>query len=92
VTLVSDTATTGSDGTNNWTFQVRNLTAAVNLLSTAKTTNGSEISADAVYDLNPNQNQTIAANNVIELQITKNAVPTDLTTAEIMVVIEYQPV
>lgn len=89
VTIVSDTATVGSDGANNWTFQVRNLTAANDLLSAVKTTNGAEIPADAVYDLGPDQNLSPSANDVLELQIVKTLAPTDLTAAEISAFIEW---
>ena len=89
VSLVSDTATSSSDGTDNYTFQVANLTQTNNLLASAKSTNGAEIAADTVYDLDPDQNQQVAANDVLELQITKNNAPTDLSSAEISAVIEY---
>lgn len=91
IRLVSDTATSSSDGTNNFTFQVANLTASNNLLSSAITTNGNEIAADTAYSLTPNQNGLINAGDVLELQITKNATPTDLTNAEIIAVIDYLP-
>lgn len=90
--LLSDTATTGSGAGTRWDFQLRNVTAAVNLLSTAKTTNGAEIAANTAYDLTPNQNQTIAANDVIRLEITKTGSPTDLSAADTLIVIEGQPV
>ena len=89
ISIVSDTATSGSDGTNNWTMQVRNLTQGKDLLATAATTNGNEIAADTVWDLGPDQNLTLAANDVLELQVTKNGSPTDLSSAEILAQIEY---
>jgi len=89
VSLVSDVATSSSDGTDNWTFQVANLTKTQDLLATAKTTNGAEISADTVYDLGLDENQQVAANDVIELQVTKNNSPTDLSSAEISAFIEF---
>jgi len=91
--LVSDTPTAGSNAGNNWSFQLRNLTAAVNLLSAAKTTNGNEMGADAPYPLDPNQNLKISqfGGDVIELQIVKTGAPTDLTGAEIMVQVEFVP-
>lgn len=89
VKLVSDTATSSSNGTNKWTFQVSNQTATVNLCSTAKTTNGSEMAEDTAYSLGVDQNLTINANDVLELQITKSASPTDLTNATVACVVEY---
>jgi len=92
VTLLSDTATTGSGAGTRWDFQVRNITASLNLLSAAKTTNGAEIAANTFYDLTPNQNQTIAANDAIRLEITKTGSPTDLSAADVICIVEYQPV
>jgi hypothetical protein len=89
IKLVSDTATETSNGTNNFTFQVANLTKTLDLKSAVKTTNGAEIGADTAYDLGLNQNQTVDANDVLELQIVKNASPTDLTNAKISVVVEW---
>lgn len=89
VLLVSDTATSGSDAGNNWTFQVANKTQTNNLCATAKTTNGAEAGADAVYNLGVDQNLQMALNDVLELQVTKTGSPTDLTSAEISVFVEY---
>ena len=89
VSLVSDTATTGSDGSNNYTFQVANLTQTQDLLSAVVTTNSNEIAADTVFDITPDQNATIAANDVLELQIVENGTATDLTSAEVFVQVEY---
>ena len=80
VTLVSDTTTT-SDGSNNWAFQIRNKTQATNLLSTAANTNGAEITADVVYAVTPDQNATVAADDVLELQVTETGTATSLTNA-----------
>ena len=86
ILLVSDTATSGSDGSNNFTFQVQNLTQANSLLSAATTTDSNEIVADTAYSITPNQNNTgLAQGDVIELQITKTGTPTDLPSAEVMI-------
>lgn len=74
--VVSDTATTGSGAGNRWDFQIRNKTAAVNLLIAAKTTNGAEIAVDTPYAVTADQNQQPAALAVLELQITKTGSPT----------------
>jgi hypothetical protein len=86
---ISSSSGTTSDGSNNWSFQIQNLTQAEALLSTAKSTNGAEISADTAYLLNPDQNQLIDEDDVIEFQATKTGSPGDLTEA--MVQIEYMP-
>ena len=84
--LISDVGTSGSDGANNWSFQVRNLTQANDLLSTAAATNVAEITADTVWEFSPDQNEDISASDVLELQITKNGNPSDLSAAEILVI------
>jgi len=91
VMLISDTATSGSNAGNKWSFQVHNLGLGQNLLATAATTNSNEIGADNCWALDPNQNLKVSQYNVIELQITKTGAPTDLTGAEIMVQVEFAP-
>jgi hypothetical protein len=91
VQIVSDTAVAASD-TNYYAFQVQNLTRAEALLSSAKSTEstgGTAITADALYTLDPDQNIVVNDGDVIELQITETGVATDLTGAEILVVVEY---
>ncbi|MBN4064352.1 hypothetical protein JYU04_01300 [Dehalococcoides mccartyi] len=91
VQVISDTAVAASD-TNYYSFQVQNLTQAEALLASAKTTEstgGAAISADSVYTLDPDQNTVIDDGDVIELQITETGVATDLTGAEILVIVEY---
>ncbi len=91
VQIVSDTAVAAND-TNYYAFQVQNLTQAEALLASAQTTQstgGTAITADAAYTLDPDQNQVIDDGDVIELQITETGVATDLTGAEILVVVEY---
>jgi len=77
------------DGTNYWTFQVRNLTAGNNLLSTAMTNNtgGSPIPTDAIYDLSADQNLTLTENDVLELQVTETNAANALT--DLMCQVEY---
>ena len=91
VLIVSDTAVAASD-TNYYAFQVQNLTQAESLLASATTTQstgGTAITADAAYALGPDQNAVIDDGDVIELQVTETGVATDLTSAEILVVVEY---
>ena len=89
VVLVSDTATTGSDGSNNYQFQVANLTQTQDLLSSQVSTNGNEIAADTVFTITPDQNTGVAPDDVLELQITKNGTATDLSGAEVIVEVHY---
>ncbi len=91
IQIVSDT-TVVADDINYYTFQIQNLTRAEALLASAKTTSatgGTAITADAVYPLDPDQNTVIGDGDVIELQVTESGVATDLTGAEILVVVEY---
>ena len=80
ITQVNIVGSVGSNNvatpSTNWSFQVRNLTAAVNLLSNVKTTSQVALVADTKYPLNPDQNQGISAGDVIQLQIVKNSGPT----------------
>ena len=85
VRVISDTASTGSDGSNNWEFQVRNKTQTEDMLSTATSTNGSEIAADTPFDVVTDQNETAAVDDVLELQITKTGSATTLARVSIQV-------
>lgn len=85
--FVTETAI-ATHGTDFWQFQVRNLTAAVNLAATAKSTATAAITADTQYDLGLDQNLTPNANAVLELQVTKNANAT--TMAACALFIEYK--
>ena len=87
VEILCDTTTASSDGTDNWVFTLHNLTDAANIASA--TTNGSEITGDTIYDLGTVSNPRIDPNDILELQIVKNASPTDLTSAEVALLIEY---
>lgn len=78
-----------SSGVNFWTFQVRNLTAGVNLRSSAKSTNGAAITADTTYDLGLDQNLTPAQNAVLEFQaVLGGGAPGNLQ--ELVVTVEYK--
>jgi hypothetical protein len=82
--LVSDTATTGSDGTDNWTFMLR-VPGGDDLISAVVSTEDTEITADTPYLIDTDQNEEQAAFTAIELSITKNNSPTDLSSARIVV-------
>lgn len=84
--LVSDTTTSGSDGSNHWSFQVANLAQAVDLFATAPDTNGSEVTADTAYVLTPDQNEAVAANDVLELQVVKTGTPTNMNRATFLLI------
>lgn len=88
VKLISDTTTT-STGVNHWTIQVRNVTGAVNLRSASYDTNGNEFTANTVKDLGVDQNLSVAADDVLRIEFTKNASATNL--ASVLVQIEAVP-
>ena len=91
VQIVSDTGIAASD-TNYYAFQVQNLTQAEALLASSKSTEatgGFAVTADIPYTLDPDQNTVVSDGDVIELQVTETGVATDLTTAEVLVVVEY---
>jgi hypothetical protein len=90
ISIVCDTTTSGSGGSAYYTFQVVNLTVTEDLISAVQSTDGAEITGDLVYDLDPDQNLTLVANEVLELQMVKTGSPTSLSSAEIIAVVEYK--
>jgi hypothetical protein len=88
--IISDIATTGSDAGTNWSVYVRNLTQSENL-GNATNTGGTEISGDTPWALLIESNATLAADDVLELQITSNGVPlTDLSGADLFIRVDYR--
>lgn len=86
VAVISDTTTASSDGSNKWTLQVANVTAALNLFATAPTTFGSEIVLSVPWIQTADQNNTaIAAGVALQLTLTKTGSPTSLTNAAVTV-------
>jgi len=85
IAILSDTSTS-SDGSNKWTFQVRNRTASENLFATAPTTNGAELTANVASVRSCDQNNDdIAAGSALDLVITKTGSATSLTSAVVTV-------
>lgn len=84
VTVLSSVGTT-SDGSNNWSLQVTNKDTALNLFSSAPSTNGAEIVADAPWIRTPNQALTVEEAEVLELVLTETGAATTLTRAAIFV-------
>lgn len=80
--------TIASSGTDYWTFQIRNVTAAVNLLSTAATTNGTAATADTAFSITPNQNATLTNGDVLQMQVTETG--TASMDAEACFVLTYK--
>ena len=88
--LTSETAL-AIDGTNYRSFQLNNVTQSNDLLASAKTTftGGTAITADTPYSLKPDQNNKLAAGDVIELVQTKTASPTALEECSVTLQISF---
>lgn len=92
IAIVVDTTTSGSDGSNNYAFNLTNLTQTEEMFSADPTTaasvsgvGGGEITANTAYILTPNQNDVIAANDVLQFTVTVTGSPTTLTAASVFV-------
>tara|TARA_Y100000590_G_scaffold210878_1_gene238918 strand:+ start:4117 stop:4470 length:354 start_codon:yes stop_codon:yes gene_type:complete len=87
VSVICDTTTSSSSGSNNWQFDVYkgNPASAVSVLAGSKTTNGSEITAYTSYDLGAvhSTNKYLSANDVLVVRVTKNGSPTSLSSANL---------
>jgi len=84
IVILSDTSTTGSDGSNNYAFQVKDKTNTKDLLATAVNTNGNELTADTAFHITPDQeNINLGVDTVLELDITETGTATKLADAEI---------
>jgi len=81
--IQSDTSTAGSTGSNRYEIQVTNRTAANNLLATPYYTNTAEIVLQVGLVIPFDQNRNLAANDYLDLVVTKTGAPTDLSTAKI---------
>ncbi len=86
LTLVSSSTTT-SDGSNNWSFQLTNLTTTNNLFATAPNTNGGmgDFAVNTAKVLVPDQNTTMASGDVLNFVATLTGSPGNLTVFHIQV-------
>lgn len=89
----SDIASSGSDGTNQYQFQGRNLTGAADLHTVVTTTQGAELSATVPKTITVSQNLGFTANQVFGLKVDiaddGSAGPTDLSGAQLYAILEY---
>lgn len=85
--IMSDTTTSGSNGSNRWEVQVYNRTTSLNLFATAFRTSTTELTATTTVVATPDQNRNVAANDYLELQITKTGTPTSLASAKLRFVL-----
>lgn len=89
--LISTVSTSGSDALNNWEFQVTK-NGVTNMTAAPKSTNGAEIAAGTPYDLGAilQAVETVAASDTIEVTVTKNGSPTDLSGSLITFGIDHR--
>lgn len=78
-------ASTTSDGSNLWTWQLRNLTASLELFAAAPDTNGDDLVANTRKLLTPDQNLVVAAGDGLQFEYTKTGSATALS--ELLVVL-----
>lgn len=76
--LLSAKASSGSTAGIYWESYLKNITAANDLCSTKKTTNGNEIAVNTAWDLAPNQNLSVAAGDVISCTVRSLGGPTSM--------------
>ena len=90
VELLSDTETTGSSGTHSWDLILYNLTQTENVALWESDDEG-ELLVDTLnaMTLAAAANLLVAADDLLELQITKVDTPEDMTTAVILLRISY---
>jgi hypothetical protein len=77
-----------TDDTDYWSFMLANLTETEDLLSaavTTMTTGGAAIVADTPFELAPDQNTALGADEVVELQMTKAASAGNLVDLTVVV-------
>lgn len=97
VVLVCDTATTSS-GSNEWQFELENLTQTLDLFSAAVghdtalagVGGGSDFVGDEVYELTPNQNADVDADDVLEFRLTKVGTVTTLVRLSVFLEVELR--
>lgn len=89
VWLVSDTATVGSDASNNYAYQCHNRTASVTLGATAKKTSVEELTVHQRWLLTTDQNLDLAEGDVLDIVPTVSGSPTSLATADQILGIEF---
>ena len=90
VELLSDIVTAGSSGTHSWDLVLYNLTQTENV-ATWESDNEGELAVDTLsaMTLAAAANLQVAADDLLELQITKVDTPTDMTTAVIKLRISF---
>jgi hypothetical protein len=84
--VTATVATSGSDASNHYRFDLYNQGAGVSLFSSLPTTNGDEVSALSAKVYTPDQNLTVSADELLIAKIEKigtGPTTTDWTAAEV---------
>lgn len=91
--IATDLATSGSDATNHYQFQGRNITGAADLHTGPTTTQGGELSTTAPKTITVSQNLSFTANQVfgvkVDIMDDGGANPTSLANAQLYAILEY---
>jgi hypothetical protein len=93
VKIGSSVDTTGSDGTNAYSFMPKNATAAANLHTNPTTTQGAELNDGTLKDITVSQNLSFTAGQEFAVDVNilddGSAGPTSVTAAALYCVLEY---
>lgn len=76
------------NASNYWEFQVANQTKSVDLISAAVSTADTAMDNNVNYDLDPDQNLILDADDVLEMQFTENGSITNLQ--DTIVIVDYE--
>lgn len=89
--ILSDTATSSSDGSNNWDFVAQNLTQTQQVAN-VKTDSDGELVVDGLRFAAAIDNADLDPNDVVEIQVTltDGGSATDLSSANVYAVMEFE--
>lgn len=90
--LLSNASSTAQIASDHMNFQFINVTQTKNLLATAKSTVGADVTADVAYVITPDQNTVIEKNDVIQIKNANTGTGgvTQLSGA-LLVAVRYRP-
>lgn len=89
--LISTTASSGSDGSNYWTSEVKNAADATALCSAPWDSNGDELASLVAKDLAVDQNQSVDAGDIIYVTVKSTGSPTSMNNSSWSWVIKATP-
>ena len=92
VNIISDASSTAQISATHYNLQVNNVTQSEDLLSSASSLVGADITANTVKTITPDQNSLIAEDDVLQLQVTATGTGNvTMATAGIVVAVRYRP-